>query len=62
MVKPINLFFFAKFSFVFAIDLTIPSISLTPSTTVALFRAPRILETKHQESLEMVGYSLFLLS
>jgi serine/threonine-protein kinase ATR len=53
--EPLNPFFFVKSLFDFTVDLTIPSISLTPSTTIALFGVPRILETKQQESLEMVG-------
>ena len=55
---PINHFLFVKLSskkLTFTLDLTVPSISLTPSTTIALFRTPRILETKQQESLEIVG-------
>jgi serine/threonine-protein kinase ATR len=53
---PINKFLFVKLSSsIFTVDLTVPSISLTPSTTIALFRTPRILETKLQESLEIVG-------
>ena len=51
---PIYLVVFVKCSSIFTVDLTIPSISLTPSTTIALFKTPRILETKQQESLEMV--------